>query len=325
MSFSPVLAPTRLIAVTCSSLLLAALSGCPGEVGDTDAGPQGPTAEEACDHYVAAFCDVLEECSPVNFEFSYEDKAQCEERFYADCAQRFDLPGTSATPERFDACAGEIEDAGCDLFSTIDLPESCEPLEGSLTNGSVCGEDSQCEAAKCKAGNNTTGCGTCGNPVAEGGACSVSDDCDDGLYCNADDTCVAYASAGDSCAERACTAGTVCRAGGTCGAPLAAGATCDPNFAECDSVDGLWCNSSSAVCQQIQLANAGAPCGLIDGGLTLCRHSGVCNFDPMTGEGTCVAPAADGDNCNLDEGPGCLPGAECIDGICALVATSSCQ
>ena len=69
------------------------------------------------------------------------------------------------------------------------------------------------------------------------------------------------------------------------------------------------------MCEQRGLADAGDPCGDVTAGAaaTDCIASGLCQKSrPDAGSGICLAAAADGTACNLNDGPSCLVPARCV-------------
>jgi len=120
---------------------------------------------------------------------------------------------------------------------------------------------------------------------------------------------------------------------GACRPLLAmAGATCDPGrqtTAGCDGRLGLYCHPSSRLCEMTSLAEAGAPCGPVDGKFVACKGGAAC-YRPGMGPGTCIAPVGEGAPCNVDTGPTCIPPTFCEraagspTGLCRLRDSARC-
>ena len=162
----------------------------------------------------------------------------------------------------------------------------------------------------------------CGMISAVGESCEDSD-CVEGSYCNDELTCVegprARLAEGEPCRDAGlCEAGLVCPAleEGTCQAPAQLDEACTfsestLSFSTCDQ--GLFCSgltpdtSMMGVCQPTP--SAGEPCGE---GYSL-RGEGYCPLTLFCVEGTCTAPAFEGQSCSSDEV--CVSGP-CVDGVC---------
>ena len=164
----------------------------------------------------------------------------------------------------------------------------------------------------------------CGKRVAAGEACDTDDDCLDNGACR-QQVCVKYVEAGGTCDDtHPCLPSLYCNSG-TCAQPAAEGASCEVlKQGSCDLLRGLYCDPQTKTCQKIALAGAGESCGLVGGVYTACKASGTCDTD-ATLAGTCKAPAADGASCDLTKGPGCVPPASCVDGLCKLEDPTACQ
>lgn len=199
-------------------------------------------------------------------------------------------------------------------------PPECD-IEGSRADGETCGTDSQCQSRNCKVAVDTT-CGTCAPRAAAGGSCTENDDCETGLICSAD-VCATPVALGGACtSSQQCAGFDVCK-NGTCAAPAGAGQACDPQAADCDLLAGLFCDPASSTCKLIQIAAAGEACGFVDGTAVGCGAGGEC-VPPSSAQGTCAAPAGDGESCNAVSGPKCLEPAECVSGTCQLPNPTSC-
>ncbi len=205
------------------------------------------------------------------------------------------------------------------------LPSACLAVAGQLSNGSICGDSSQCQSAYCNTGADGT-CGACG--AARGGpgaTCERDDDCTYGSLCESG-SCVTPGTAGATCdGTHVCQKTLTCRAG-ICSTPAGAGTACTTG--SCNALAGLYCSTgSSPVCTSITLAAVGQPCGLINGALVACSASGHCDVVTGTGAGTCKGAAADGAACDDTNGPMCLSPATCgaTSKVCTLPDPSNCH
>ncbi len=285
-------------------------------------GATSSSAEAACASLVQAVCGKLDACYPLVIRVSYKDRAQCEERQTASCLKTFSAPGSSITTAQADACTNAYEALSCDALLAGAAPESCR-VAGTLADGTPCGDNAQCSGRNCrKTGDNA--CGACSTRGAAGASCQGSSDCLEELAC-AGGKCVAPAKAGAACStSQPCEANLRC-ANGVCAQPLAAGATCEAGANDaCDRLKGLFCDGVSKVCKEVKLANAGETCGLVDGTFVACGAAGNCKVGP-TGQGTCVAAAADGQPCNTKDGPKCIEPAKCVNGVCTLADPAACK
>ena len=80
------------------------------------------------------------------------------------------------------------------------------------------------------------------------------------------------------------------------------GASCAGDNGACDLRKGVSCNFLAAApkCEAVAAAKAGAPCGIVNGTLTLCIALDACPGATLTAPGACIAPAGDGQACNDD-------------------------
>lgn len=282
-------------------------------------------ADQACSDFSAAYCKRINDCAPFYVQLAYSDAPGCTTRLKLACAPALNAPGTGTTPGIAEACSGALSSASCDDLLGRNLPDACKTKGGSLSNGVACGDNAQCQGTICNRAKNQT-CGVCSARVAAGGTCVRDDDCDYGEMCSKTaNVCVKFGNVSDNCdADHPCKPTLVCKSG-SCATPLGAGAACAGNLLanDCDFGRGLVCNQK--VCTQIQLAGGGQPCGLINGGVTLCSSNGFCRIPPATTSGTCVAAAADGAACDTATGPNCLEPAQCVNGACKLSDPASCK
>jgi hypothetical protein len=179
----------------------------------------------------------------------------------------------------------------------------------------------------------------CTTDTCNAGSCSRTDNsasCDDGLFCNGDDTC-----SGGTCSSHD---GDPCAGGPQCADSCNEGAnSCDsPAGTPCD--DGLFCNGDDTCSAGTCSAHDGDPCAggpqcadfcdesenacLTPAG-TACEDGDACTTsDACDGDGACLGgipvTCDDGDACNgvetCDAELGCLPGetVQCSDdpGVC---------
>jgi hypothetical protein len=231
-----------------------------------------------------------------------------------------------------DSCAHAIAGTSCDDNLGNNPPAACHSPAGQLTNGTACGDSSQCQSTYCN-----TGTGTCGTCAAARGAvsapCYRDDDCNYGLVCEgattstaAQGTCTQLAASGADCnSQHPCERTLACKAN-KCAAADEAGAPCSQGT--CDTLAGLFCQvpmgQATGTCVKVSLAPPGSPCGVINGAFTECSGGGICVLASAT-TGTCQAAILDGMPCDAANGPGCLSPATCTNGKCAVPDPSSCH
>jgi hypothetical protein len=112
-----------------------------------------------------------------------------------------------------------------------------------------------------------------------------------------------------------------------CAARAPAGTLCGGDANICDIFHGAGCNPFAAqanrMCETISVAVGGAPCGIMNGALTLCVQGNQCaGATLISPTGVCANPAADGAQCN--DNVHCLPPAACVGGLCRLPSVGSC-
>ncbi|MEW5855510.1 MAG: hypothetical protein AB2A00_42445 [Myxococcota bacterium] len=300
-------------------------AGCSaGASNSSSSGSEGPlvTSEEACSALAAASCEKLNGCSPWLLQYVYGDLETCIERGKLGCPDIVTANGSGATAVALKACADALPGATCDDYFTDRGPSECL-FSGSLGNGTACAAGAQCQSGACKVPAGQT-CGTCGPRGGAGSTCTSSADCEAGLLCAGNGVCVSYGEGGASCdANHPCLPSLVCNSG-TCASVGGPGASCDPQINNCNGYVGLFCNAASSTCQSVNLVGAGAACGAINGGYTLCSTSGVCRVG-QNQQGTCLGAAADGNTCDVQQGPRCLSPAACASGQCKLSNPDACQ
>jgi len=281
------------------------------------------SADQAASDVSKALCARYEACAPLFVQVTYGDTATCEARFKLSVTPTLTATGTGATPGQYESCSADLAAATCDQLLSRNLPQSCQTVAGTITDGTACGVDSQCTNKLCRKGDSAT-CGVCSSLAAAGGACVVDGDCSPNLNCT-NKVCTTYGAAGASCdVTHPCDVTLTCT-GGKCATPAEAGGTCAGlGQGGCDSLKGLFCNASS-VCAQIATANAGQPCGLVNGVYTACSAGGFCKGSTGVTPGTCEATVADGAACDVINGPPCLSPAICTSGVCKITDPTSCK
>jgi len=225
--------------------------------------------------------------------------------------------GGSCAVHAGDPCVGADGDANCS--------ESCSEATDSCTapdpNGSVCNDGLYCNGADtCNAGAcgvhagdpcpGADGDGNCAESCNEANdTCTASDPagstCDDGLFCNGADTCLAgtcQTHAGDPCpgpdGDGNC-AESCNEVANTCDAPDTDGSVCS---------DALFCNGNDTCSSGLCSVHAGDPCPGADG-------DGNCAESCNEGTGACNAPDANGAACT--DGVFCNGVDTCSSGLCS--------
>jgi hypothetical protein len=291
------------------------LSTCGGDV----------TADQGCASFAQAICNKLNSCYQPLIETAYGDMNSCVARQKLNCLNGLKAPGTTATPAKTQSCADTASGVSCADIFAHNTPAACKSDPGKLADGTVCGQDAQCQSTYCKKPNNSDACGVCGQRSAAGGACQKAEDCTFNLACGGG-TCTAWVMAGGTCDNtHPCLPPLHC-SGGTCATPVQAGGNCTRTAQgdNCDGTKGLFCNgATTGVCQMFQYGNAGQACGvtLNPVNLTVCTASSTCSAQT---NGTCVAPAADGAACGTGN-VGCTPPANCVNGICTIPDYATCH
>lgn len=309
----------------------AGKAGASGKGGEAGQGGGGATAGEACDQYAKAYCSRYEACAPALMTMIYGSADMCIKRLKPVCIEALGLQGTTKTPEFASQCAAALSNYACSSLVVREYPDECKPQPGPRQEGESCGEEGQCATRYCKY-EAAQGCGVCRNRASAGGICQVDSDCNAGLACTKDGKCVPYGAieaacnAGDmpcapglSCMGAAGTATGKCQKARSGGEECEIAATTKPG---CDLLQGLYC-TLTGICKKAQFAGTGEACGAITGGYALCSASGKCS--PAGAVGTCLAAAADGDACDSEAGPYCMPLAQCIEKTCTPPALSSCK
>jgi hypothetical protein len=294
----------------------------PDAPSGSDAGPatgagDGTIAapiENACAAFARAQCSRLKECAPFGMQVTFGDEADCVARNRVNCVLLLQAPDIATTAGNVNSCAEAYGTASCVDLTANRLPDVCVPLPGKRAAGAGCVTDEQCQSTFCKTDSNAS-CGVCATKSAEGGSCSGgSNQCPNGLLCSRKLSCVKAGSTGDPCdADHPCAMSLACL-GGSCAMPSST-AACTASKDDCGSLAGLVCDSIS--CQAIQLANAGASCGAVMNKLVYCAASALC-------KSVCIASVAEGQSCDLVNGPRCAFPAICLGGKCVLRSPAQC-
>ena len=313
-----------------------------GTGGSNGTGGGGISAAKACADSAKASCTARDSCSNGYLnKRTYGDEATCETRAAASCAANLGSKGDAQTPAKIEACVAVYPTYSCtDLFDG-NPPAACVPPAGTGATGAACGVSAQCVSTFCAVSPNNV-CGTCQPLPVVGATCQTQGDCGRDLACAktapaTDGKCAAWVPVDGACLTNVnpCAAGLSCVADdamtmkmGTCKASaVTVGAACDATrqtMPSCNNNLGLVCipamaGSGVGTCKTIQLAAAGAPCGIIGSmpttGFTACQAGGLCLKAAATDPaGTCLAAAADGAACDSDasKGPPCLAGSKCV-------------
>ena len=300
-----------------------ALGGCGSDSSEGSTGSGGGASVDGCAEGVSAICAKYAACIAPILELAYGDVATCEARLGPSCDASLHAPGSNTTDEELAACAKKLGATSCD--SLFDGTEICEPSPGSLADGKACGADGQCKSNHCNVADDAL-CGVCAPLVKAGGSCANDKNgCDAGLACSTSGTCAVPATAGGACSDdKPCQIPLGCL-GGTCAELPGPGEACDPTTKPCDLfLQASFCNPMTQKCQEVTFADAGEPCGVVDGTkLVACAKAGHCNAPMGMMEGICEPAAADGAACDMDTA--CLSPAKCVSGACKLPDPAACK
>ena len=282
-----------------------------------------------CDH-AAALCTKMEECAPFFLKAVYGDAAKCADRLTRACTEQSRSTGSGMTESTILACESALKTASCNDMFANNVP-ACA-FHGTLADGSLCGDGSQCASAFCSRGADL--CGKCAVKGPAGAACASSsnDECQTGLVCGSGKICVVPAAVGGACddATKPCLIGSFCTSAKTCALTVAAGQTCPGNYLNLG--DGTLCLGQTSA--QIGTATEGQPCGLSPGNgqpATLCAPGSVAACTLLSGgiqlfglptKGICSAAVQDGFTCSATDL--CQPGAQCISGTCRIPSGRYC-
>ncbi len=339
------------------------VAGCGGseftasQAGD-DAGIEaGPsvTGVQACGDSAKARCKRIEECSQALMATTYVDQGTCETRIKLSCINGLSAPSAGGTPEAIEACALAYPGESCDDLLNDNPPAACLQAKGSRANGQTCGFPGQCQTGFCAIIPGSQ-CGVCAPLPRAGDTCTTLTTCGQLLTCwNATLLCTGFSPQGGVCNKgQPCGAGLFCvgstsAVSGTCQPAVETlNAACDSQAktgAGCDRNALLTCSGTSNQCVPIAIVGAGQPCGSVNKQVALCGSAGTCTTiadagaAPLVDAGisavasqVCVAAAADGSECDLAVGPGCITPARCIAnvsggqaGTCQFADPAKCQ
>jgi len=320
-----------------SALVVVVLACSPPNVSQSD-----PNA--ACADFAYARCTHLaNDCSITYAHFRYgnaDPVGVCRDVITATCVASIVAPGSGSTPTAIESCAQVTPKWACsDFINYINPPPECAPARGALATGAACARDSQCQSGYCQFALGAA-CGTCAPTPQAGAPCADSSNCGTelNLACETStNVCVPIVTEGAQCSSTTGTcnsgAGLVCSAG-TCDVAVSTpSAPCVPNGAGCAFVDGLVCNSALKICQNVQIASAGQPCGTVNDQTTSCEGDALClGEEGSSTPGTCAAFAPAGAPCDLMAGPTCISGLRCVvstdggtSGTCQIPAGAACQ
>jgi hypothetical protein len=302
-------------------------SGPPSLDGGADLATSDPRAviAEECAKLAAAVCDRLGKCSSYLLRYYYGDAATCSERLQLTCAPYVGLPGSSWSVARLRACTAGYTGGTCADYFAPGGPAACRPQPGMRADGATCANSNQCKSALCTAPVN--GCGTCLQPAKMGEGCTTQKPCALGLSC-ASGKCAPLGASGAACGlgQPACQTGLYCKTT-TCAPALGIGAGCDPAalVAECDSLQGLYCDTTTRKCAGYQVVDTGKACGTVNGKISLCAAAGTCSGTAPNR--LCLAAAADSAACGTatPTNLSCVDPAACTAGVCRVFDPATCK
>jgi len=288
----------------------------------TSSGTSASSPDSACQSAAEALCAKYDQCFGTLAKALFTDNATCVARSKTSCLTDLNAPNTGATPDQLSQCANDVKAETCDDVLSKE-PDSCKDAAGTLADGAACGKNAQCVNKFCRLAEGSK-CGSCSKKAAAGGTCEASSECEDDLVCLAG-KCATPVAAGGACSDTTpCKAPNRC-VNKVCAKPLAVGAACDAtNGDPCDRLKGEYC-SANKVCTGFVVAEAGQPCGIVNGTATICANNGTCQTSGTSQSGTCLAAAADGAKCDDAKGPACQIPARCVGGVCTLPDPASCK
>lgn len=319
-------------------------------------GGDSVTSTQAALDFANAVCTKIDACSSFLLDLEVGDVTTCQSRLSMLYSSAIEASGSGWTPLAMEICARAVTTSSCDDVLGHNLPNTCLPPPGHLATGAACGENAQCRSGRCDL--DTSGkCGTCAVHLGVVGAlCYRQDDCEFGSTCvgSSERTsqagavpaqrvrpkragkCTALGASGSKCDPlHPCAPTLRCRPSqpisigspinaGTCGPPDTGGDSCSLNT--CDLLAGEQCNDVvNGTCTKIAFASVNQACGTVGGVLTYCSGGALCRRSMGETTGTCIAPAPDFAQCDLENGPGCLWGASCIEGLCARPSPTTCR
>jgi len=290
------------------------------------------TASGACADVFSAYCNKINQCSPSTVTQEFGDVATCINRSSQGCS-RLQLPGSSWTSDKLEACSVAVSLSSCDGLSLAIEGDACKTAPGMLANGSPCADSSQCSGGSCDtstqitdAGFSSTSsvCGKCStrppSTCGDAGACTSPQRCQ---YDSASGTssCVTPAPEGAACGTMVpCVSTTTCK-NSICVKRAGSGAPC-ASSSDCDSSMGLTCIAMT--CQIPSLVGPGQTCNYPS---PRCTPGSDCISTFADGGTTsvCVAKAPDNGACDDIKGPRCTSPARCLSGVCTVPDYSQCK
>jgi hypothetical protein len=314
------------------------------------------TPAQAARDFANAVCTKIDACSSFLLELEADDVTTCRSRLSLRYSSAIEASGSGWSPSAMEACARAITASSCDEVLGHNLPNACLPPPGHLATGGACWENAQCSSGHCDLGA-AGKCGTCAVRLgAVGAPCYRQDDCEFENTCvgSSERTaqpgalpaqhvrvkragkCTALGASGSRCDRlHPCAPTLRCKPSqpiaigspvnaGICGPPDTGGDSCSLNT--CDALAGEQCNDVvNGTCAKIAFASGNQACGTVGGVVTYCSGGGVCRRSTGETTGTCIAPAPDFAPCDLENGPGCLWGATCVEGLCTRPSAAACQ
>lgn len=273
----------------------AAADGADGADGqiqlvELPAPAKSTTISGACRAYVAALALHFSLCQMGVIFRPPTDAAELDE-MAAGCEVVMLAPGSTVTAADIDACTNAVHASMCETLpacSDGDATMFAPALGkvGTLSPGSPCVADLQCDSGACSATGST--CGVCLRLRAHGESCNQSTD-----------LCKGAAGGVGFCDAGTCNTG---ESGDTCG-PMGGNHCAQGYFCKLvQDIKGV-CTANLPI---------GAPCA---GNVWQSCIDGVCH------DGTCTATVPVGGTCGPDDI--CTPSSNCIAGTCVASDTSA--
>jgi hypothetical protein len=272
-------------------------------------------AGNTCVDFGAAWCEKARRCGDLAYELQ-GGAGTCAARLQLWCTTNLQQPSDTAfTPDVFRSCIAGWETLSCDRWlddepATLRGPNCA--VAGKRADGAGCWNFAQCQSLTCSIAE---ACGTCVQPVANGGACQERAECQRGSSCNMNHKCVAPGALGGSCdPNRPCRASLFCL-GGLCRPKQPEGGNCVRHD---DCALGLFCNSVRNACGRGVPSTTHWDFGVPDGTVLYCAGGRV--FEP---DGTCRPLATEHEPC-VDSNH-CLWPAFCgVAGQCEVPTPTDC-
>jgi len=317
----------RKLCLSIALCLSSALSGCESPPSQSvDLAPPMITPEQACPDLIKAYCTKALECYPIIQVLQFPDVATCAARINLTCPQLVKAMGSSVTGADLQACTPKLAGASCPDYLMANGPvRLCGFKPGTLTDGTACGEDVQCQSLYCKKATGMD-CGKCTAIGKTGSVCTETADCDKGLVCAGAagaKLCTAYLPTGASCTTTSnsvsCQPLLACR-NGSCATTAKLGESCSTLTQDCDGLSGLSCSVTNK-CVTPATAQLGGACGVQGTTYIACIGGTFC--EPVSKK--CIAPAADGATCNETTGPRCQSPAKCVASVCKIADPTLCK